>query len=112
MFSWFLIKEQSMEPSCREGDFVLVNKMSYLFSCPRVGQLVVLEDPRDFSRYILKRITAVKDSFVWVEGDNKEKSTDSRNFGWVGMKALLGQAKVIHKTSLLGRSIMKQRSTS
>ncbi len=105
MFSYFIVKEQSMEPFCQEGDFVLVNRMSYLFSRPKVGQLVVLKDPRD-SRRIVKRIGVVKDSFVWVEGDNREKSTDSRNFGWVSAKALLGQAKVIHKTALLDRSIM------
>lgn len=107
MLSWFVVKEQSMEPSCQEGDFVLVNQMSYLFSRPKVGQLAVLKDPRDSSRLVLKRITVVKDSFLWVEGDNKEKSTDSRHFGWVSSRSLLGQAKVIHKTALLDRSIMK-----
>ena len=106
MFSWFVVKEQSMEPSCREGDFVVVSKMSYLFSRPKVGQLVVLKDPEGSSRLVLKRITAAKGSFFWVEGDNKDKSIDSRSFGWVSSKTLLGQAKVIHKTSLLGRSIM------
>ncbi len=95
-----------MEPFCQEGDFVLVNRMSYLFSRPKVGQSVVLKDPRDPSRHLIKRITAVRDSFLWVEGDNKERSTDSRNFGWVSVKALLGQAKVIHKTALLDCCIM------
>lgn len=97
-----------MDPFCQEGDFVLVNRMSYLFSRPKVGQLVVLKDPRDSSCLILKRITATKDSFLWVEGDNKKQSTDSRDFGWVSAKALVGQAKVIHKTVLLDRSIMKK----
>jgi|SRR3989338_5502737 len=107
MFSYFIVKEHSMEPSCREGDFVFVNKMSYLFFRPKVGQLVVLKDPTDPFRLILKRITAAKNPFFWVEGDNKEESIDSRHFGWVRSKVLLGQAKVIHKTGLLGRSIMK-----
>ena len=99
MFSYFLVKEQSMEPFCREGDFVVINRMSYLFSRPKVGQLVVLKDPRDPSRHIIKRIVALKDSFVWVEGDNKERSTDSRDFGWVSVKAILGQAKVVKRPS-------------
>ncbi|MBI2642013.1 MAG: S26 family signal peptidase [Candidatus Wildermuthbacteria bacterium] len=71
--------------------------MSYLFSRPKVGQLVVLKDPRDSSRLILKRITGARDSFFWVEGDNKEESTDSRKFGWVPKTAILGKAFVIHK---------------
>lgn len=94
------------ESSIEEGDFVLVNRMSYLFSSPRVGHVVVLKDPQDSSRYILKRITAVQGSFLWVEGDNKKESIDSRDFGWVDKKALLGHAKVIHRTALLDRSIM------
>lgn len=108
MFSYFMVREQSMEPSCREGDFVLVNRMSYLFSRPKVGQLVVLKDPESPARRIIKRIITVKDSFLWVEGDNKEESRDSRNFGWISSKALVGQAKVIHKTALLDRSIMNE----
>ena len=103
-----------MDPSCREGDFVLVNKISYLFSRPTVGQLVVLKDPRDFSCLVLKRITAVKDSvkdsikdsFFWVEGDNKERSADSRNFGWVPQNLLLGRARLIHKTPPLAYGIL------
>lgn len=106
MFPFFIVKGQSMKPFCQEGDFVLVNRMSYLFSRPKIGQLVVLKDPRDFSRHIVKRIAVVKDSLLWVEGDNKEKSTDSRHFGWVGRNMILGQAKVIHRTALLDRSII------
>lgn len=108
MLSWFVVKERSMEPFCRDGDFVLVNRMSYFFSRPKVGQVVVLEDPKDFSRLVLKRVTAVQGSFLWVEGDNKERSTDSRDFGWVRAEALLGPAKVIHKTASLDRSIMNK----
>lgn len=114
-----------MEPFCREGDFVLVNpvrnflpylsrlldhlpfvgkqisngvnRMSYLFSRPRVGQLIVLKDPMHSSLLILKRITAVQDSFLWVEGDNKEKSIDSRHFGWVGKEYIIGNAHIVGK---------------
>lgn len=108
ILSWFVVKEHSMEPFCMEWDFVVVNRMSYFFSRPKVGQIVVLKDPKDSSRFILKRVTAVQDSFLWVEGDNKERSTDSRDFGWVRAEALLGQAKVIHKTASLDRSIMNE----
>lgn len=86
-----------MEPFCKEGDFVLVNKMSYLFFRPKVGHIVVLRDPRDSFRLILKRITAIKDSLLWVEGDNKGRSTDSRDFGWVEQWLILGKALIIGK---------------
>lgn len=101
MFSYFIVKEQSMEPSCREGDFVLVSKMSYLFSRPKIGQLVVLKDPGDSSCLVLKRITAVKGSLLWVQGDNKEKSTDSRHFGWVSQSNIVGRVFKVSKSPLL-----------
>ena len=107
MFSWFLVRGHSMspfgrspvgrEPSSNEGDFVLVNRISYLFSRPKVGQLVVLKDPRDSSRLILKRVTGARDSSFWVEGDNFADSRDSRQFGWVPKTALVGRAFVIHR---------------
>tara|TARA_Y100000310_G_scaffold92577_1_gene90230 strand:- start:885 stop:1076 length:192 start_codon:yes stop_codon:yes gene_type:complete len=45
----------------------------------------------------------------WVEGDNKEKSQDSRDFGWIRRNMLLGKAKVIHKTGSFGYSIIMER---
>jgi hypothetical protein len=39
----------------------------------------------------IKRITASKDSRVFVEGDNQAYSTDSRAFGWLHQSAVLGK---------------------
>ena len=47
MLSFLKVKERSMEPFCREGDFVLANRMSYLFSAPKIGHIVMLRHPFD-----------------------------------------------------------------
>lgn len=100
MISYFKVKGQSMEPLCKEGDFVLLDKLSYLMFRPRVGDMVVLRHPQE-DRLILKyvkREEAAENTFsYWVEGLNKEESSDSRNFGWIPREAILGKALVIHK---------------
>ena len=100
MISYFKVKGQSMEPLCKEGDFVLLDKLSYLMFRPRVGDMVVLSHPQE-DRLILKYITRAKaaenSSLYWVEGLNKESSSDSRSFGWIPREAILGKALIIGK---------------
>lgn len=109
MFSWFIIKGQSMEPLCQEGDFVVGEKLSFLLSYPKVGQLVLLSHPLQ-KKLLLKRVVKRKQAgnkwFYWVQGDNASLSTDSRNFGWVPHNLLLGRARVIHKTPSLASDIL------
>lgn len=93
-----------MEPWAREGDFVLAERMSYLFSRPRIGHLVVVRHPQKHDMLLLKRIVQEYEGMYWIEGDNTPKSIDSRRFGLLKRGLVLG--KVIHKTGPCGRSIM------
>lgn len=52
----------------------------------RVGDVVVVRDPRDSSRWLLKRCVAREGSMLDVRGDNDQASTDSRDFGLVTSK--------------------------
>lgn len=87
----FKIKGNSMNPTFKSGDAVLVNRLAYFFGTPKVGNIIVLKR----QKYIIKRITAIKKEQVFVIGDNKKESTDSRKFGWIDRKEIVG--KVIFK---------------
>ncbi len=80
-----------MNPAFRAGDTVLVNRLSYFLSKPKIGDVVVLRR----RKYIIKRIVGVKEKKVFVIGDNKKESMDSRKFGWINKKEIVG--KVILK---------------
>jgi type IV secretory pathway protease TraF len=54
----------------------------------RPGDVVVLRDPRDLSRWILKRCVAKIGSLLDLRGDNAAASTDSREFGLVESRAV------------------------
>lgn len=83
----FKIEGNSMNPTFKSGDSVLVNRFSYFFNKPKIGDLVVLKR----EKYIIKRIARIKDNRVFIVGDNKSESTDSRSFGWLNKELIIGK---------------------
>lgn len=79
------VRGESMLPFAKEGDFVLVLK----FLKAKKGRVVLAQDPRD-KRLIMKRVESVEGDKVFLLGDNDSKSTDSRHFGPVNKKDVLG----------------------
>jgi nickel-type superoxide dismutase maturation protease len=54
----------------------------------RRGDVVVVRDPRDPERWLLKRCVARSGSTLDLRGDNPDASTDSREFGPVPASAV------------------------
>lgn len=76
-----------MEPSFSDGDFVFIGR----WHSWKEQDVVVVRDPRDKNRMLLKRIASCgADSYI-VYGDNEEMSTDSRSFGPVSKGAVIGK---------------------
>jgi signal peptidase I len=128
----FAIPSESMAPTLRPGDHVLVEKLSYRFGSPRRGDLVVFRAP-DGGSLAVKRIVGLagdrvaiedgvlavngrlqKESYVdqsqvdsvyfgpvvvprgdvFVLGDNRADSHDSRDYGAVPRRSLIGRVLV------------------
>jgi signal peptidase I len=125
----FAIPSESMAPTLRPGDHVLVEKLSYRFGPPRRGDLVVFKAP-DGGALAVKRIVGlagdrvaivdgvlavngrlqretyvdqrrvdsvyfgpvvVPSGDVFVMGDNRADSHDSRDYGAVPRRSLIGR---------------------
>ena len=68
-----IVRGHSMEPNIREGNRVIVFNWAYLFSRPKVGDIIVFDSN---SEKHVKRVAAVAKSWeLVVEGDNKYDST-------------------------------------
>jgi nickel-type superoxide dismutase maturation protease len=82
----------SMRPGLEPGDRLLV--AAWPWWRPRPGDVVAVADPREASRVMVKRVSAVDagDRRVTVLGDNPAASTDSRTFGPVDPELVLGRA--------------------
>ncbi len=83
-----------MSPTIQSGQIVLANRLSYLLKLPAIQDVVALKDPRD-GKILIKRIVKIKNKKYFVMGDNKSESTDSRAFGWITKKDIIG--KVVHQ---------------
>jgi len=91
-YSRYAVTGGSMEPALFEGDFVIVDRKAFSRRLPRPGEVILATDPREPSRTLVKRVTWVDlHGQLWLEGDNDEESTDSRAFGRVPPRTLVGR---------------------
>jgi len=81
-----------MAPALLPGDWLLVDPPSLFARPPRAGDLVVMPDPRQPQRLLVKRVDAQhEDGRLRLLGDAPQVSTDSRIFGPVDAAAVLGR---------------------
>jgi nickel-type superoxide dismutase maturation protease len=90
----FRVEDDSMRPTLEPGDYVLVNRWAYRVRKPTKGDVVVVKDPEDPERFLVKRISDVDPSRIEVVGDNEAHSRDSRRFGPVPLEEVVGKVWV------------------
>ncbi len=94
-FAVFRVKEESMLPAVKPGDYVLVNGWCYKFRVPKPGEIIILKHPNS-DLVIIKRIKSVlNDKKLYVTGDNSSASEDSRKFGPIDSKDVIGKVILI-----------------
>ncbi|MFZ0891022.1 MAG: signal peptidase I [Thermoplasmata archaeon] len=122
-----VVHDESMSPTLEPGDRLLVDDRVYREHAPRAGEIVVLIDPQEPGRWLIKRVAGVgptrvwrtpsgiieasvvhdgateppaeaveaidvPSAFIYVTGDALESSRDSRQFGAVPLRNLIGRA--------------------
>ena len=83
-----------MSPLLMPGDEVLINPGAFRQDLPCVGDIVVARHPYITDQKIVKRIVAItEDGRCHLQGENSDslESSDSRSFGAVPPKLLLGR---------------------
>jgi nickel-type superoxide dismutase maturation protease len=75
-----MIQGPSMVPTLAPGEVVTA---VHRWRRVRVGDVVVVRDPRVPTRWIVKRCVARRGRLLDLRGDNAAASTDSRDFGLV-----------------------------
>ena len=68
----FRIEGSSMVPTLEEGEYLIINKLSYYLEDPERGDVIVLNFPQDRSRDFIKRIIGVPGDHIEI-GDGLVK---------------------------------------
>ena len=104
VFQPFIVKGASMEPNFHDGDYLLIDELSYRFKEPQRGAVVVFKYPSDPSQRFIKRIVALPRETIELRGSvieitdkfgNKtvldEQSYLSKHAIFSGVKVVLGE---------------------
>lgn len=134
LFQPFVVDGSSMEPNFYDGDYLIVDQITYRFRSPERGEVIIFYAPTDPSKRFIKRVIGlpgetletidgqiqvtdkegnqffldetyhpwggVGNSFVvtleesqyFVMGDNRDRSYDSRFWGYLPSDNIIGRA--------------------
>lgn len=79
------VSGESMEPTFHNGDRLFSN----FFDTPEINDVIIFDCLSKCTNdgnliTLIKRLDKINDQgCYWVEGDNKNHSFDSRNYGWL-----------------------------
>lgn len=104
--SVYLLAEDSMEPTFRHGQLVVIQQWPWCGDLER-GDVLILKHPNSPQTRICKRVHAlpgeinpvekekrIPQGHVWLEGDNKARSLDSKTYGPVPIGLTEGRVVV------------------
>lgn len=64
----FFVRGASMEPNFEDGEYLIIDELSYRFREPRRGEVVVFRYPENPSQFFIKRIIGVPGDTITIEG--------------------------------------------
>jgi len=101
----FIVNGASMEPTFENGNYLIIDELSYHFRQPEKNEVIVFRYPLDPSKFFIKRIIGLPGETIesneqkitlgqneyFVEGDNRLASSDSRIWGPVPENLIVGR---------------------
>ena len=130
----FVVSGESMFPTFNDGEYLIVDEISYILGVPHRGDVIIFRYPDDTKRFFIKRIIGMpneeiiikngevtiinkensngftlnepyidksfnittsyktEDNEYFVLGDNRNRSSDSRVWGTLSSKLIIGRA--------------------
>jgi signal peptidase I len=88
LFAKFKVIGHSMQPQIKDQQLVLISNIFYWFKKPQIGDIVAFRKPGEI---FIKRIIKIQNDKYFLAGDNRKDSLDSRKFGLVVRKEIIGK---------------------
>ena len=67
IFQPFFVRGQSMEPNFYQGDYLIIDELSYQFRAPQRGEVIVFKYPQDPSQRYIKRIVGLPGETIKIQ---------------------------------------------
>lgn len=66
----FFVRGASMEPNFHNGEYLVIDQLSYRFSAPKRGDVIVFRYPLDESQFFIKRIIGLPGDDIHIGDGN------------------------------------------
>ncbi|MFA6251701.1 MAG: signal peptidase I [Candidatus Paceibacterota bacterium] len=65
----FVVSGDSMVPTFHDGEYLIVDELSYLIGNPERGEVIIFRYPNDTKRFFIKRIIGLPNEEIKIQGD-------------------------------------------
>jgi len=67
LFQPFYVRGASMEPTFQDSEYLIIDEITYRFSDPERGDVIVVRNPQHESEFFIKRIIALPSETISIE---------------------------------------------
>lgn len=78
----FIVSGSSMVPTFENGDYLIIDKISYVLSDPKRDDVVVFRYPNDTTKFFIKRIIGLPNETVDIKGSEITITNDTHRTGF------------------------------
>lgn len=77
----FIVSGASMDDTFHNGQYLIVDQLTYHFESPKRGEVIIFRYPADPSKFFIKRVIGVPGDTITVEGDAVTIQNDAHPMG-------------------------------
>jgi signal peptidase I len=71
----FIVNGESMYPTFKTGDYLIVDQLSYHLGDPKRGDVIIFKYPNDPSKFFIKRLIGLPNETVEIDGNKVTVTT-------------------------------------
>ena len=83
LFQPFIVTGQSMLPNFKDGQYLIIDEISYRFTEPQRGEVAVIRSPSDNSQFFIKRIIGLPGETLNIAEGKVTVKNSERPLGFV-----------------------------
>lgn len=91
LFQPFIVNGHSMQPNFYDGEYLIIDEISYRLQDPDRGQVAVIHSPEDDTQYFIKRIIGLPGETVEIERGSVHIYNEENPSGFVLVEDYLNE---------------------